>query len=123
MSNRVANPTAPPHVSLPTVVGSAPCAKSGSDKRTHLQRKFVSRKASSAGLLEPSEAVALLEMHWKTLVGPARKGTAPALGIRGCWPFSEPFPNQWPEKRLVPPHEGEVQWTQPAALRESGEQE
>ena len=121
MSNHAANPTSPPHMSLPTVVGSAPRAKSGSGKRKHLRRRFVSPKAARAGLLEPSEAVGLLEMHWKALVGPARKGTVPALEIRGRWPLREPVPNAWLEKGLVPPHGGEVQWTQPAALRESGE--
>jgi hypothetical protein len=123
MSNRAANPAAPPQVSLPAVFRATPCAKSDSGKGTHLQRRFVSHEPAATSLLQPSEAAALLEMHWETLVNMARKGTVPALGIHACWPLRVSLLNAWLEKGLVPPHRGEVQWTQPAALRESGEQE
>ncbi len=53
----------------------------------------------------------------------ARKGTVPAFRIGGRWRFRASLLNAWLEKRLVAPRSGEVQWSQPAALRDAGEQE
>jgi hypothetical protein len=75
MSKSAANPAAPPYLSLPAVSRATPRAKPGSGKGTPLQRRFVSYEPATASSLEPYEGEALLEMHWKTLVSMAPKGT------------------------------------------------
>ena len=87
------------------------------------QGNSVLREPTFERLLNLHEAAALLEMHWKTLEGMARKGSVPAFRIGGRWRFRASLLNAWLEKRLVSTRKGELQWTQPAALRESGEQE
>ena len=92
-------------------------------KPTNPQKGSVAQEPSFERLLGLHEAAALLEMHWKTLEGMARKGTVPAFRIGGRWRFRASLLNIWLEKRLVSPDQREVQWTKPAALRESGEHE
>lgn len=87
------------------------------------RRDSISREPVFERLLNLHEAAALLEMHWKTLESMARKGTVPAFRIGGRWRFRSSLLNAWLEKRLVGPRSGEVQWSQPAALRDAGEQE
>lgn len=91
-------------------------------KQRNLQANFALREPAFERLLNLHEAAALLEMHWKTLESMARKGSVPAFRIGGRWRFRASLLNQWLEKRLVAHGETEVQWKQPAALRESGEQ-
>ncbi len=74
-------------------------------------------------LMDVHEAAILLDMHWKTLEGMARKKKVPAFRIGGRWRFRASVLNDWLEKRLVTPHPSRVQWSQPTAPRESGEQE
>jgi excisionase family DNA binding protein len=74
-------------------------------------------------LLNLREASNLLGMHWKTLEGMARNREVPAFRIGGRWRFRSSLLNEWLEKRLVGSGTSEVQWTSPAALRESEEQE
>ena len=92
-------------------------------KPTNPQRSSVAHEPAFERLLDLHEAAALLEMHWKTLEGMARKRTVPAFRVGGRWRFRASLLNIWLEKRLVSPRQCEVQWTQPAALRESGEEE
>ncbi len=91
-------------------------------KQRNLQTNSALREPAFERLLNLHEAAALLEMHWKTLESMARKGSVPAFRVGGRWRFRASLLNQWLEKRLVAHGETEVQWKQPAALRESGEQ-
>jgi excisionase family DNA binding protein len=92
-------------------------------KSSPSQRNSIPVEPVFERLLNLHEAAALLEMHWKTLEGMARKGTVPAFRVGGRWRFRASLLNAWLEKRLVAPRSGEVQWNQPAALRDAGEQE
>jgi excisionase family DNA binding protein len=91
-------------------------------KSSHSQRNSIPIEPVFERLLNLHEAAALLEMHWKTLEAMARKGTVPAFRVGGRWRFRASLLNAWLEKRLVVPRSGEVQWNQPAALRDAGEQ-
>jgi excisionase family DNA binding protein len=88
----------------------------------HSQKGPALQEPAFERLLKLREAADLLEMHWKTLEGMARDGTVPAFRVRGRWRFRASLLNEWLEKRLVTPSAGKVQWTQPAALRDAGEQ-
>jgi hypothetical protein len=72
-------------------------------------------------LLDLREAAALLGMHWKTLERRAQTGQVPAFRLFGRWKFRASVLNDWVNKRLVVGPRNTVQWTKPAALRESGE--
>ena len=74
-------------------------------------------------LLTLREAASLLGMHWKTLERRAQSGNVPAFRVFGRWRFRASVLNQWVDKKLVINSENKVQWTQPAALRESGEEQ
>lgn len=89
----------------------------------NLQANFALREPAFERLLNLQEAAALLEMHWKTLESMARKGAVPAFRVGRRWRFRASLLNQWLEKGLVAHGETEVQWKQPAALRDSGELE
>lgn len=74
-------------------------------------------------LLDLREAACLLGMHWKTLERRAQSGKVPAFRVFGRWRFRASLLNQWLDKKLVINRENNIQWTQPAALRESGDEE
>jgi excisionase family DNA binding protein len=74
-------------------------------------------------LLTLREAASLLGMHWKTLERRAQSGKVPAFRVFGRWRFRASVLNQWVDNKLVSNSENKVQWTQPAALRESGEEQ
>ena len=90
-------------------------------KPSHPQRRSISVDPAFERLLHLQEAASLLEMHWKTLETLARKGDVPAFRIGGRWRFRASLLNDWLEKRLVYPQPSEVQWKQPTALRDAGE--
>jgi len=74
-------------------------------------------------LLTLREAASLLGMHWKTLERRAQSGKGRAFRVFGRWRFRASVLNHWVDKKLVIKSENKVQWTQPAALRESGEEQ
>src|ERR1700722_2448229 len=74
-------------------------------------------------LLTLREAASLLGMHWKTLERRAQSGKVPAFRVFGRWRFRASVLDHWVDKKLVINSENKVQWTQPAALRESGEEQ
>jgi excisionase family DNA binding protein len=74
-------------------------------------------------LLDLREAASLLGMHWKTLERRAQSGKVPAFRVFGRWRFRASVLNHWVDKKLVINSENNIQWTQPAALRESGEEQ
>lgn len=92
-------------------------------KSLNSQRNSIPAEPAFERLLNLHQAAALLEMHWKTLESMARKGSVPAFRIGGRWRFRASLLDAWLEKRLVEPRSGEVQWKQPAALRDAGEHE
>jgi excisionase family DNA binding protein len=99
-------------------------ATSNFDDRSRRKSEF--EKVQFTGfeeLLNLREAASLLGMHWKTLERRAQSGKVPAFRVFGRWRFRASVLNQWLDKRLVINSENKVQWTQPAALRESGEEE
>jgi excisionase family DNA binding protein len=51
-------------------------------------------------LLNLREAASVLEMHWKTLEGMARKGRVPALKVGKRWKFRLSSLNLWLENGL-----------------------
>jgi excisionase family DNA binding protein len=105
------------------VLGGRREKDSKDENPTHSQKGSALQESAFERLLNLREAAELLGMHWKTLEGMARKNTVPAFRIGGRWRFRASVLNEWLEKRLVGPGSGEVQWTLPAALRESQEQE
>ena len=92
-------------------------APRGKDKSAKL------KSGSFEELLNLREAASLLGMHWKTLERRAQSGNVPAFRVFGRWRFRASVLNQWVDKKLVINSENKVQWTQPAALRESGEEQ
>jgi excisionase family DNA binding protein len=91
-----------------------------------LRGKDKSAKLKSGGfeeLLNLREAASLLGMHWKTLERRAQSGKVPAFRVFGRWRFRASVLNHWVDEKLVINNENKVQWTQPAALRESGEEQ
>jgi excisionase family DNA binding protein len=80
-------------------------------------------KAGFEELLTLREAASLLGMHWKTLERRAQSGKVPAFRVFGRWRFRASVLKHWVDKKLVINSENKVQWTQPAALRESGEEQ
>ena len=51
-------------------------------------------------LLNLREAASVLEMHWKTLEGMARKGRVPALKVGKRWKFRLSSLNRWLEHEI-----------------------
>jgi excisionase family DNA binding protein len=51
-------------------------------------------------LLNLREAALVLEMHWKTLEGMARKGRVPALKVGKRWKFRLSSLNRWLDDQL-----------------------
>jgi excisionase family DNA binding protein len=51
-------------------------------------------------LLNLREAASVLEMHWKTLEGMARKGRVPALKVGKRWKFRLSSLNRWLDDQL-----------------------
>jgi excisionase family DNA binding protein len=74
-------------------------------------------------LLNLRQAALLLGMHWKTLERRAQSGKVPAFRVFGRWRFRASVLNRWVDQKLVIHNENTIQWSQPAALRESGEEE
>ena len=101
------------------------CSRNGR-KRFAVQRNRDNPKVQDQATFEPllnlREAATLLGMHWKTLEGMARTERIPAFRIGGRWRFRASLLNKWLEKTLVQRDLGEVEWSQPVALREIQEQ-
>jgi excisionase family DNA binding protein len=103
------------HISTPSKLDQE--ALRGKDKSTKL------KSSGFEELLSLREAASLLGMHWKTLERRAQSGKVPAFRVFGRWRFRASVLNHWVDEKLVINNENKVQWTQPAALRESGEEQ
>jgi excisionase family DNA binding protein len=103
------------HISIPSKLDQE--ALRGKDKSTKL------KSSGFEELLSLREAASLLGMHWKTLERRAQSGKVPAFRVFGRWRFRASVLNHWVDEKLVINNENKVQWTQPAALRESGEEQ
>jgi excisionase family DNA binding protein len=82
-----------------------------------------SKLAGFEELLDLRQAASLLGMHWKTLERRAQSGKVPAFRVFGRWRFRASVLNQWIDQKLVINSANNIQWTKPAAPRESGEEE